>query len=351
MRFILLCSLSDSCKDCIVIAIYSAEKPSDDETHVDYVPTLFAFTPPDQKLKLQAKVASHERMVQRRRRMLASQQVNTVKKGPKAINVNHVDSVDVKAVIKEAMIFLLDTIERQEEKLKLSSINTDNVVEAGRKLDQAEKELEQTKKELQQAKEELDQAKAELEELKKDQLTWQGLENNDNKVLFYTGLPNFVILKMVFELALKVLPPSSIKPHGNRKLDNFTEFLITVAKLRLNLKNRDLAYRFGVSESVITNTIHKWINILYVALKFLIRWPSREEVRKTLPECFHGKFQKAVVIIDCTEIFIERATNLLVRLQTWSNYKSHNTVKYLIGITPQGTISFVSEAWGGTSFR
>ena len=157
-------------------------------------------------------------------------------------------------------------------------------------LDQAEKELEQTKKELQQAKEELDQAKAELEELKKDQLTWQGLENNDNKVLFYTGLPNFVILKMVFELALKVLPPSSIKPHGNRKLDNFTEFLITVAKLRLNLKNRDLAYRFGVSESVITNTIHKWINILYVALKFLIRWPSREEVRKTLPECFHGKF-------------------------------------------------------------
>ena len=149
MRFILLCSLSVSCKDCIVIAICSAEKPSDDEIHIDYVPTLFAFIPPDQKLKLQAKVASHKRMVQQRRRVLASQQVNTVKKGPKAINVNDVDSVDVKAVIKEAMILLLDTIERQEEKLKLSSINLDNVVEAGRKLDQAEKELEQTKKELQ----------------------------------------------------------------------------------------------------------------------------------------------------------------------------------------------------------
>ena len=224
--------------------------------------------------------------------MLASQQVNIVKKGPKAINVNHVDSVDVKAVIKETMIFLLDTIERQEEKLKLSSINTDNVVEARRKLDQAEKELEQTKKELQQAKEELDQAKAELEELKKDQLTWQGLENNDNKVLFYTGLPNFVILKMVFELALKVLPPSSIKPHGNRKLDNFTEFLITVAKLRLNLKNRDLAYRFGVSESVITNTIHKWINILYVALKFLISMSKQRGGLKDSSRMFSWKIPK-----------------------------------------------------------
>ena len=130
-------------------------------------------------------------------------------------------------------------------------------------------------------------------------------------------------------------------------VDNFTEFLITFIKLRLNLKNCDLGYRFGVCESVITNTVHKWLKILYVALKFLIRWPSREEVQKTLPECFRGKFQRAVVIIDCTEIFIERATNLLARSQTWSNYKSHNTVKYLIGITPQGTISFVSEAWGG----
>jgi len=42
----------------------------------------------------------------------------------------------------------------------------------------------------------------------------------------------------------------------------------------------------------------------------------------------------------------ELYTNLLARSQTWSNYKSHNTVKYLIGKTPQGTISFVSEAWG-----
>ena len=32
---------------------------------------------------------------------------------------------------------------------------------------------------------------------------------------------------------------------------------------------------------------------------------------------------------------------------TWSNYKHHNTVKFLIGVTPQGVISFISKAWGG----
>ena len=102
-----------------------------------------------------------------------------------------------------------------------------------------------------------------------------------------------------------------------------------------------------MSDSVVTQTIHKWLNVLYMALKFLIRWPSREEIRATIPECFRESFSKAVVIIDCTEVFIERATNLLARSQTWSNYKSHNTIKYLIGITPQGSISFVSQAWGG----
>ena len=28
-------------------------------------------------------------------------------------------------------------------------------------------------------------------------------------------------------------------------------------------------------------------------------------------------------------------------------YKSHNTVKYFIGIAPQGVVSFISKGWGG----
>ena len=37
--------------------------------------------------------------------------------------------------------------------------------------------------------------------------------------------------------------------------------------------------------------------------------------------------------------------NLLARAQTYSSYKHHNTVKYFI--TPQGTVSFISDGWGG----
>ena len=62
---------------------------------------------------------------------------------------------------------------------------------------------------------------------------------------------------------------------------------------------------------------------------------------------FRKIFRKCCIIIDCTEIFIERPTDLLARAQVLSNYKHHSTVKFLIGITPQGTISFVSDCVGG----
>jgi len=33
--------------------------------------------------------------------------------------------------------------------------------------------------------------------------------------------------------------------------------------------------------------------------------------------------------------------------ETWSQYKHHNTAKFLIGITSQGVFSFISQGWGG----
>ena len=78
-------------------------------------------------------------------------------------------------------------------------------------------------------------------------------------------------------------------------------------------------------------------------LKFLIHWPSREYLCATMPMGFKTFFGNCVCILDCTEIFIERPSNLQARAQTWSEYKHHNTIKVLVAITPQGTISFLSK--------
>lgn len=53
------------------------------------------------------------------------------------------------------------------------------------------------------------------------------------------------------------------------------------------------------------------------------------------------------VVVDCFEVFIKRPSGLLARAATWSSYKHHNTVKFLTGITPQGVVSSISQAYEG----
>ena len=108
-----------------------------------------------------------------------------------------------------------------------------------------------------------------------------------------------------------------------------------------------LSYHFGIHASNVSRTFRKWINVLYERLRVLIKWPEREELYKTMPIEFK-KFGRCVVVIDCFEVFMERPSSLKARAQTWSNYKHHNTCNFLIGITPQGSISFVLQAWGGS---
>jgi DDE superfamily endonuclease len=75
-------------------------------------------------------------------------------------------------------------------------------------------------------------------------------------------------------------------------------------------------------------------------------FPSKEITAQTLPLSFRN-FPNIRCIIDCTEVFIDRASSLSVQAQTFSNYKHHNTVKFLVAITPTGGICYVSNAWGG----
>ncbi|PFX29140.1 uncharacterized protein LOC111325245 [Stylophora pistillata] len=79
-----------------------------------------------------------------------------------------------------------------------------------------------------------------------------------------------------------------------------------------------------------------------------LMWPERDELWRTMPMCFQFSFgKKTTIMIDCFEICIECPSNLLARAQMFSSYKHRNTVKVLIGITPQGSVCFTSKAWGG----
>ena len=143
-----------------------------------------------------------------------------------------------------------------------------------------------------------------------------------------------------------------IAPHIKRNTQNalsqFQEFLLVLIRLKLNSPLQDLAYRFNLAVPTAHRIFDRWTHVMSVRLKILIQWPEHEELQATMPVVFQRNFGKKVaVIIDCFEIFTERPSSLIARAMTWSNCKHHNTVKFLIGVTPQGFISFISKAWGG----
>lgn len=90
------------------------------------------------------------------------------------------------------------------------------------------------------------------------------------------------------------------------------------------------------------------IKLLAQALRPLIVFFTRKTVSKNIPKEYHH-FKRLKSIIDCSELFIEHPKDLETQAATWSDYKHHNTLKFLIAITPQGSISYVSELYGGRS--
>ena len=74
----------------------------------------------------------------------------------------------------------------------------------------------------------------------------------------------------------------------------------------------------------------------------LVVWLPCEAIRENLPEVFQkAGHSKCRVIIDCSEVFIERPKSLINQAYTWSDYK-HNTIKFIVGIAPTGFIMFLS---------
>ena len=123
---------------------------------------------------------------------------------------------------------------------------------------------------------------------------------------------------------------------------------MTMMKLRLALTHQDIAYRFGHPLAQVSRCVSRCLQNMAFVCKKLVVWPSKETVMSNLPLCFrHPKLRTVRVVLDCFEIFSDRPKNLSCRAKTYSNYKHHNTFKVLLGISPAGAITFVSDAWGG----
>lgn len=118
-------------------------------------------------------------------------------------------------------------------------------------------------------------------------------------------------------------------------------------QLRLGCLIDDLAVRFQISNALASSIFSTWLKFMSKELRWLITWPDRNIITRNLPAMFRKYYPKCCTIIDCSELFIETPTSLDVAAMCWSNYKHHSTVKYLVGITPNGTAPYISDCYGG----
>uniref|UniRef100_A0A8C1RMT2 THAP-type domain-containing protein n=1 Tax=Cyprinus carpio TaxID=7962 RepID=A0A8C1RMT2_CYPCA len=184
---------------------------------------------------------------------------------------------------------------------------------------------------------ECQELKSELNKLKMDE---EFFKDNTEKVQYYTGLPCFAILFSMFTTVKPFLPVA-------KKLSQFQMVLLTLIRLRLDLPIQHLSHIFNVSRSTLSATFADTIDVLYARLAPLLYWPERHCLQATMPPQVLQAFGKRVaIIVDCFEIRTEGPSNLMAHAQSFSHYKGTQTIKYLIGITPQASDKHITENCG-----
>ena len=86
----------------------------------------------------------------------------------------------------------------------------------------------------------------------------------------------------------------------------FEEYILTLVRIRRGYDDVLLAYQFGVTTSHVIRVVTAWINFLAKCFKPLIKWHSTETVKGNVHASFKS-FRRTKVIIDCTEIYEEKA--------------------------------------------
>ena len=165
----------------------------------------------------------------------------------------------------------------------------------------------------------------------------------------------FNVLCNFFSIPTDPDAPQTHIPLTYKKIDNEiskltlrSQLLLTLMKFRQNWDHKDLAFRFKIRLQSVSTLINSWVDYMFEILGKLSVWPHRDVISENMPAKFKEQFPNTFAILDGTELKIEKPSSLVLQSQTYSTYKSTNTLKSLVACDPRGALIYVSALFTGS---
>lgn len=147
----------------------------------------------------------------------------------------------------------------------------------------------------------------------------------------------------VFSLLLNQLPVQREPFDVTRE----EELLLFLMRLKFGVSLTALSAVFGITKSTASKLFHRTLDCLCAKLSKWVFVPPRDSIKDTMPECLKLHYPNCAFIIDCIEVKTEMPSDVNQQHVLFSQCNGDYTLKWLVGILPNGMVSFVSTMYGG----
>ena len=246
-----------------------------------------------------------------------------------------------------------------------ANFNSGSEIEGELELDEQEAEIKRLKLKIEELQLENNSLKNEVDNLKKNIYNFDNIAKDEKLFRSETGL-TVSAFNEIYKLldvkencdnikfydsktkATEFVSPTNKKQGPKVKLGPKDQLLLVLTWLKGGFSLNHTSWLFNLSKSTTSRYIITWINLMYFTLGSIPIWPSKSQIQESMPKVFKETYPSTRCIIDCTELFCQRPSSLATQSSMYSFYKSHVTYKGLLGISPSGAITFVSQLYEGS---
>ena len=119
------------------------------------------------------------------------------------------------------------------------------------------------------------------------------------------------------------------------------ELFLFLTYLSTGCTQRELAHRLKILRATVSRIMVTLANFLYSLLGSVCFWKSPAAVKANLPPEFSA-YSDTQVILDCMELRCQTPSSLVLQIEVFSHYRSHCTFKAMVGMSPDGALTFIS---------